>query len=138
MALVYSGICSHAPDITGRSERADPVVRDAFLAAFRRMGDDIRASRPDALVVIAAEHFGNFFMNNMPSFAIGMADFYEGPIEDEAFLRIKRRRVPGNKALSAKASACALRDSDSMRGCSDARVCGSSEALAWLNSFTDR
>jgi 2,3-dihydroxyphenylpropionate 1,2-dioxygenase len=102
MALVYSGICSHAPGITGRSERADPVVRDAFLAAFRRMGDDIRATRPDALVVIAAEHFGNFFMNNMPSFAIGMADFYEGPIEDEAFLRIKPRRVPGNKTLSRK------------------------------------
>jgi aromatic ring-opening dioxygenase catalytic subunit (LigB family) len=102
MALVYSGVCSHAPGITGRPERADPVVRDAFLAAFRKMGDDIRATRPDALVVIAAEHFGNFFMNNMPSFAIGMADFYEGPIEDEAFLRIKRRRVPGNKALSRK------------------------------------
>jgi len=102
MALVYSGICSHAPGITGRPERADPVVRDAFLTAFRRMGDDIRATRPDALVVIAAEHFGNFFMNNMPSFAIGMADFYEGPIEDEAFLRIKSRRVPGNKALSRK------------------------------------
>ena len=66
------------------------------------MGDDIRATRPDALVVVAAEHFANFFMNNMPAFAIGMADSYEGPIEDEAFLRIKRATVPGNKALSKK------------------------------------
>jgi aromatic ring-opening dioxygenase catalytic subunit (LigB family) len=41
-------------------------------------------------------------MNNMPAFAMGMADSYEGPIEDEAFLRIKRTRVPGNKALSRK------------------------------------
>ena len=67
-----------------------------------RMGDDIRATRPDALVVVAAEHFANFFMNNMPAFAIGMADHYEGPIEDEAFLRHQRARVPGNKALSRK------------------------------------
>ena len=66
------------------------------------MGDDIRATKPDALMVVAAEHFANFFMNNMPAFAIGMADSYEGPIEDEAFLKIPRTRVPGNKALSRR------------------------------------
>lgn len=102
MPLVYCGACSHAPGITGRAERADTQTRQALERAFRRMGDEIRATRPDALVVIAAEHFANFFMNNMPAFAIGMADLYEGPIEDEAFLRIKRRTVPGNKALSRK------------------------------------
>ncbi len=69
--------------MTGRAERADTQTRQALESAFRRMGDDIRATRPDALVVIAAEHFANFFMNNMPAFAIGMADGYEGPIEDE-------------------------------------------------------
>jgi aromatic ring-opening dioxygenase catalytic subunit (LigB family) len=41
-------------------------------------------------------------MNNMPSFALGMADHYEGPIEDEAFLKIPRRRVPGNAGLSQR------------------------------------
>ena len=102
MALVYCGACSHAPGITARAERADTQTRQALESAFRRMGDDIRATKPDALVVIAAEHFANFFMNNMPAFAIGMADSYEGPIEDEVFLRIKRTTVPGNKALSRK------------------------------------
>ena len=102
MPLVYSGACSHAPGMTGRAERADTQTRQALEGAFRRMGNEIRATRPDALMVIAAEHFANFFMNNMPAFAIGMADSYEGPIEDEAFLRIKRTTVPGNKALSRK------------------------------------
>jgi aromatic ring-opening dioxygenase catalytic subunit (LigB family) len=102
MPLVYCGACSHAPGITGRAERADTQTRQALESAFRRMGDAIRATRPDALVVIAAEHFANFFMNNMPAFAIGMADSYEGPIEDEAFLRIGRTTVPGNKALSRR------------------------------------
>lgn len=102
MPLVYCGACSHAPGITGRAERADTQTRQALETAFCRMGDEMRATRPDALVVIAAEHFANFFMNNMPAFAIGMADSYEGPIEDEAFLRIRRTTVPGNKALSRR------------------------------------
>jgi aromatic ring-opening dioxygenase catalytic subunit (LigB family) len=102
MPLVYCGACSHAPGITARAERANTQTRQALEGALHRMGDDIRATRPDALIVVAAEHFANFFMNNMPAFAMGMADAYEGPIEDEAFLRIKRTKVPGNKALSRK------------------------------------
>src|SRR5436190_19975335 len=102
MPLVYCGACSHAPGITARAERAATQTRQALHGALHRMGDEIRATRPDALVVVAAEHFANFFMNNMPAFAIGMADSYEGPIEDEAFLRIRRATVPGNKALSRK------------------------------------
>ena len=72
MPLVYAGVCSHAPGITGRAEQADPTVRDQFYAAFGEMGDAVRAADVDAIVVVAAEHFANFFMNNMPSFAIGM------------------------------------------------------------------
>jgi aromatic ring-opening dioxygenase catalytic subunit (LigB family) len=102
MSLVYAGVCSHAPGITGRAEMADPTVRDAFYTAFHDMRDSLRAARPDAVVVIAAEHFANFFMNNMPAFAIGMADHYEGPIEDPGWLRIERRRVPGNAELSKR------------------------------------
>src|ERR1700741_3259731 len=100
MPMVYVGACSHAPGITARADRADTQTRQALPNALHKMGDDIRATRPDALIVVAAEHFANFFMNNMPAFAIGMADSYEGPIEDENWLAIKRRRIPGNAALS--------------------------------------
>lgn len=100
MSLVFAGVCSHAPGITGRADQADPAVRDAFYAALDEMRVRIEQARPDAIVVVAAEHFANFFMNNMPSFAIGMADAYAGPIEDEAWLGIERRQVPGNRRLS--------------------------------------
>lgn len=100
MSLVFAGICSHGPGITGRASMADPAVRDPFLAAYRSMAQQLAATRPDALVVVAAEHFANFFMNNMPAFAVGMADSYEGPIEDPAWLGIPRTKVPGNAALS--------------------------------------
>ncbi len=102
MTLVYAGVCSHAPGITGRAELADPVDHDALRAAFDAMRHRIEASRAEALIVVAAEHFANFFMNNMPAFAIGMADSYEGPIEDPDWLGIKRRTVTGCRALSER------------------------------------
>ena len=66
------------------------------------MGDSLRAARPDALIVIAAEHFANFFMNNMPAYAMGMAENYDGPIEEPTWLRIPHRTVRGNPALSRR------------------------------------
>jgi len=102
MSLVFAGVCSHAPGIVSRSELADPIARDALYSAFDEMREQIEAVRPDALMVVGAEHFANFFMDNMPSFAIGMADFYDGPIEDTGWLRIERVRVPGNRDLSGR------------------------------------
>ena len=67
MSLVFAGVCSHAPGITGRTDRADPKLKDGLYAAFDRMRQALEATRPDVLIVIAAEHFANFFINNMPS-----------------------------------------------------------------------
>ena len=100
MSLVFAGICSHAPGITGRAHMAEAALREPFYAAYRQLREQLLAARPEALIVVAAEHFANFFMNNMPSFAIGMADRYSGPIEDPAWLGIPRTSIPGNAALS--------------------------------------
>jgi 2,3-dihydroxyphenylpropionate 1,2-dioxygenase len=93
---------SHAPGITGRAERADPTLRDAFYAKLGELRQRLEAARPDALIVVAAEHFANFFMNNMPAYCIGMAERYRGPIEDEAWLGIERTEVPGAPKLSER------------------------------------
>ena len=85
-----------------RPRPAEPGIRDAFHAEFRGMGEALAASRPDALIVVAAEHFANFFMDNMPAYAMGMAEHYEGPIEDPGWLGIARTRIPGNAALSKR------------------------------------
>ncbi len=102
MPLVYAGVCSHAPGITGRADQADPEVRGAFVDALDGMRAAIEASGAEALVVVAAEHFANFFMDNMPAFAMGMADHYDGPIEDPDWLRIPKFRAPGNRDLSQR------------------------------------
>ncbi len=112
MSLVWAGVCSHAPGITGRAERADPNVRDEFYKNLERARQSIRDAKPDALIVVAAEHFANFFMNNMPAYCIGMAPHYEGPIEDEKWLGIQRTTVPGNADLSKRLVQQVLNDVD--------------------------
>ena len=102
MSLVFAAIMSHGPGMTARAERADPAVRDPFFATLERLRRRLEASRPDALIVVAAEHFANFFMNNMPAYCIGMAEEYDGPIEDPEWLRIPRRTVPGTSDLSGR------------------------------------
>lgn len=112
MSLVFAGVCSHAPGITGRKERAEPTIRNAFYDALERMRQALEAARPDALVVIGAEHFANFFMNNMPSICVGMGERYEGPIEDEAWLGIERHEVPGAPLLSRELIQAVMEDVD--------------------------
>ncbi len=102
MSLVFTGICSHAPGITGRADRAPGELRDGLYAAYGEMRDALHAAKPDALILLAAEHFANFFMNNMPAYAIGMGDSYDGPIEDPDWLRISPREVRGDSGLSQR------------------------------------
>ena len=102
MPLVFAGVVSHGPGITGRAERADKALKESFYETFYRLGSELADSRPDAVIVVAAEHFANFFMDNMPADAVGMADHYEGPVEDPDWLGIKPVRIPGDAGLSQR------------------------------------
>lgn len=103
MSLVYAGVLSHAPGITGRAGLVKNVgKRDEFYAALDRQRQEIEASGAQALIVMAAEHFANFFMNNMPAYCIGIGEKYSGPIEDPAWLKIDKAEVPGAPDLSRR------------------------------------
>ena len=99
MSLVFAGVCSHAPGITGRAARAEPSVRDTFYAKLGEMRARLEAAKPDALIVVAAEHFANFFMNNMPAYCVGMADCVRRPdrgrgvARDQAPARARQRGI---------------------------------------------
>ncbi len=103
MSLVYAGVCSHAPGITGRADLVENTeLRDEFYANLDKMRQEIVDAGTEAIIIVAAEHFANFFMNNMPAFCVGMSDSYDGPIEDPDWLKIEHRNVPGNRDLSRR------------------------------------
>ena len=96
MSLVYAGILSHAPGITGRAHLApDKTMRDEFYAYLTKQRRDIESSGAESLIVIAAEHFANFFMDNMPAYCIGIGEKHTGPIEDSEWLKIEKTTIPG-------------------------------------------
>lgn len=103
MSLVYAGVLSHAPGITGRAHMVKNIeVRDQFYAKLNEQRLAIEQSGAEALVVIAAEHFANFFMNNMPAFCVGIGEQYTGPIEDPQWLGIEKTAIPGAPGLGTE------------------------------------
>jgi aromatic ring-opening dioxygenase catalytic subunit (LigB family) len=103
MSLVYAGVLSHAPGITGRAHLVkNTEERDRFYAKLDRQRQDIEDSGAEVLIVMAAEHFGNFFMNNMPAFCVGIGEKYSGPIEDPEWLNIPKTDVRGAPDLGRR------------------------------------
>ena len=107
MPLVFAAAAVHAPGITGRPQMATEQQRTALFPAYQRLRERLEQARLDALVIVSAEHFTNFFMDNMPAFCVGLAEDYPGPSEDEPFLKIPKTRVPGAARL-ARALATAI------------------------------
>lgn len=55
----------------------------AGLEHFATLRDMLTTARPDILVCIGSDHFGQWFMNNMPQFMVGKATRLVGPLQDE-------------------------------------------------------
>ena len=105
MSLVYAGVLSHGPGMTGRAHLVENIqARDALYAALDVQRREIADSGAQALIVVAAEHFANFFMDNMPAFCIGIGDKHEGPIEDPQWLAIPKRTSPRRQLNSLRMS----------------------------------
>ena len=99
MSLVEAFAASHAPGITGRPSLPPAVESEPIFRAYEALRDRLEAARPDVLVVVSSEHWANFFLDNMPSFCIGIAEEFSGPT-DEKFVDIQRRNVRGNTRLA--------------------------------------
>ena len=100
MPLVFAAAANHAPGITARRDAAAPRQREVFFAAWDALRQRLEAARLDALIVVSSEHYTNFFLDNAPAYCIGLAESYDGPSEDEHFLRIPRVVVPGAPQLA--------------------------------------
>ena len=98
VAIVFACAVAHAPGILGWPLAAPDDQRQRFHLAYQRLGSALRASRPDAIVILTAEHWANFFLNNYPAFCIGRASEYVGPLEDS--INVPRGTVSGDAQLA--------------------------------------
>ena len=89
----------HAPNLVTTWERAGEDVCRRTLDAFTEVGRRIQGAGATALLTISNDHFNNFFLNNLPAYAIGVAESWVGPEDD---LRYEKGsvRIPGSPALA--------------------------------------
>jgi len=98
MPIVFACAASHAPGMTAWTEAAPKEQADNFLGQYHKLGERVAVAKPDAIVALTVEHWANFFLDKMPTFCIGRAAYYDGPIEE--WLRIPKARVPGDAHLA--------------------------------------
>lgn len=72
-------------------------------ANFARCRSVLAAAQPDAVVLVASDHFGQLFTHNMPALMVGKAPVMRGtlPHEERSF-GLPRSRVPGHPELARR------------------------------------
>ena len=78
MAELVAGFgVSHGPHFPQVVARTGPQCEPARL--YAEVAKRLEVARPDAIVLFANDHFNTFFLDNLPTFAIGVADATAGP-----------------------------------------------------------
>ena len=101
MASIIGGIGStHVPSIgkaIADKKQNDPYWKP-FFKGFDYVQDWLARERPDVAVIFYNDHGLNFFLDKLPTFAVGAAAEYRS--EDEGWGIPVARAVPGDPALS--------------------------------------
>lgn len=74
--LVVAAGVPHAPQFPAQFPKDGPQDTPRI---YRAVKSHLDAARPDAIVLIANDHFNTFFLDNFPTFAIGVAESSSGP-----------------------------------------------------------
>ncbi len=68
--IISAYAASHAPQILVRPKNERKEWVEEVHAGYNRMRDELKALRPDALIVISNDHMESFFAEGYPTFAI--------------------------------------------------------------------
>lgn len=90
---------SHTPVMTNAADSAPAGVRSDAFGQFERVGSEIGALDPDAIVIVSDDHLHNFYLDNLPAFCVGIASQYPSPVE--GWLKIAKQILPGDHELGA-------------------------------------
>jgi aromatic ring-opening dioxygenase catalytic subunit (LigB family) len=96
--LVGAYAASHGPLLVREWESVPEDQRKRLKDGFLHLGGRIREANPDVLIVVAPDHWSNFFLDNVPAVCIGVGEENEGPPEPwmKAF---PHKSLPGDAAL---------------------------------------
>src|SRR5579862_3358258 len=93
----------HMPGSPGQAQQNPQSEVAQLFGAVR--------GHPDVLVVFDTDHFATFFFNNMPTFAVGVAEKTSGPgTDDWPGLTCYYADVPMNEELGQHIHASGLGD----------------------------
>jgi len=97
MAQIVGGIgVPHTPYFPRFAVEQGPDGEiERFFAPVR---EALEADRPDVLVMVDTDHFNTFFLNNFPTFGVGVDDSFYGPIDDVA--HCPPRTIASHKGLA--------------------------------------
>ncbi len=105
MAEIVAGFgMPHNPGAPALVARDGPECETARY--YADMARHIEAVAPDVLVIFTDDHFNTFFLDNFPTFAIGIAETTAGP-NDQTPMPRYNVAVPGALAAHIRESAIA-------------------------------
>jgi hypothetical protein len=92
----------HTPNFPALVAKQGANCRTAKL--YAEIAAQLRAAEPDVLVIYTDDHFNTFFLDNFPTFAIGVADETSGP-NDQTAMPSYRVAVEASLATHMRARA---------------------------------
>ncbi|HEY5209360.1 MAG TPA: hypothetical protein VIJ42_07950 [Stellaceae bacterium] len=98
--LVGAFAASHGPLIARDWEKLPAATRDWLTDSFDELGRRVKAARPDVLVIVAPDHWTNFFIENLPAACIGIGAEHDGPPEPFLKPRFPHRTLAGHGGLA--------------------------------------
>jgi len=123
MARILGGITtSHVPAIgraIARNLQQEPYWRP-FFDAFAPVHRWLAETRPEVLVVFYNDHGLNFFLDKMPTFAVGAAPVYSGA--DEGWGLPVMASFEGEQALSWQLIDALVQDEFDITSCQEMQV----------------
>jgi aromatic ring-opening dioxygenase catalytic subunit (LigB family) len=79
--IVFAAGAPHAPAMVGLFDKAPPETQQVVSDTYAAIGKELRAARPDVLIVFANDHLANSRITFYPDFLIGAGPEHKGPHE---------------------------------------------------------
>ena len=79
--MVFVTGLSHAPGLTGWLDQAPEHEQKSLTEGFTRLGEMLRAAKPDVIIGIANDHVLNMPVDDVNDFCVGTAASWNGPAE---------------------------------------------------------